>query len=142
MTSWHVNMIFRNNFYRGLPRRSLKLILQQPIFLCTMNCLLFSVNTVQFNPFCIFSAGEEGLGERVLEKIKTPLELFDVLRQRTFVDRNNMIYLQAMLYHIGRKDLLDLAVEYAHACKDVIHYKSPPPEPGKIDICNFQVSEK
>lgn len=74
--------------------------------------------------------GQEGIGLKVLEDIRRPLELFDILRQRTFLDRYNMLYLQAMLFHIKRKDLLDLAVEYAKSCEGIVHFKSPPTEPA------------
>lgn len=74
--------------------------------------------------------GQEGIGLKVLEGIRRPLELFNILRQRTFLDRYNMLYLEAMLFHIKRKDLLDLAVEYSESCEGIVHFKSPPTEPA------------
>lgn len=84
----------------------------------------------------LFVVGDEGLGRRLLSTIKTPLELFDALQKHTFLDRNNFLYLQAMLYNLGRMDLYALAIEYTHKIGDVIHFSVPPEEPGE----NFLVT--
>ena len=70
----------------------------------------------------------------MLEDVRRPLEFFDVLRKRTFLDRYNMLYLQAMLLHIERRDLIDLTVAHAESCGDIVHFKSPPAEPGKMIV--------
>lgn len=73
--------------------------------------------------------GPDGLGRRLLETIKTPLELFDSLQKHAFLDRNNLLYLQILLYKLGRLDLFDRAVDYAQRIGGVITFRKPPAEP-------------
>lgn len=73
--------------------------------------------------------GQDGLGRRLLETIKTPLELFDSLQKHAFLDRNNLLYLQILLYKLGRMDLFDCAVDYAQRIGGVINFRKPPAEP-------------
>lgn len=74
--------------------------------------------------------GDGGLPRRLLEDIETPMELFDSLQKNLFLGRDNLIYLQAIVYKIGRKDLFERAVEYAQSLGDIIHFSSPPREPA------------
>ena len=78
--------------------------------------------------------GMDGFGRNLLAEIETPLRLFDAMQKRTFLDRNNILFLQAMLHKIGRMDLFDSAIKYAHKIGDTIHFSKPPSEPGKVDI--------
>lgn len=87
--------------------------------------------------------GRDGIGQRLLEEIKTPLELFKALEKRTFLDRNNLLFFQAMLYHLDRMDLLDLAIDFAHTHGNAIHFKSPPREPANgYEFVQFHVEGK
>lgn len=74
--------------------------------------------------------GDEGFGRRLLSEIKTPLQLFDSLQKHLFLSRNNLLFLQAMLFKIGRMDLYDMALDYAQTIGDVIYFCSPPLEPA------------
>lgn len=74
--------------------------------------------------------GEEGLGRRVLYETSSALELFDSLQKKGLIDRDNLLYLQAMLYHIGKKDLFKKVAEYAtSSLHDAVHFKTPAQEP-------------
>lgn len=75
--------------------------------------------------------GQEGLGRKVLSETKTPLELFDSLQKHCFIDRDNLLYLQGMLYRIRRIDLFEKVADYAtRRLNDAVHYKSPDKEPA------------
>ena len=75
--------------------------------------------------------GPKGLGRRLLSEIKTAPELFDWLQKNNFLDRNNLLILQAVLFKLGRMDLYEKAVVYAQSIGDVVHFSPPPKEPGK-----------
>ena len=81
----------------------------------------------------LLSGRDGGFGRPVLEELEKPLHLFDLMRRHKFLDRNNIIYLQAMLYKIGRPDLYDSAIEYAHSVGEAIHLSKPPREPGIVN---------
>ena len=82
--------------------------------------------------FFIF-IGQEGLGRRVLSETLSAMDLFDSLQTRRFIDRDNLLYLQGMLYRINRTDLFDKVVEYAtHTLKDTVYFKTPAEQPGKF----------
>ena len=76
--------------------------------------------------------GMDGFGRNLLAEIETPLRLFDSMQKRTFLDRHNILFLQAMLHKIGRMDLFDSAIKYAHSVGDTIHFRKPPSEPGIV----------
>lgn len=74
--------------------------------------------------------GQEGLGRRVLSETLSAMDLFDSLQTRRFIDRDNLLYLQGMLYRINRTDLFDKVVEYAtHTLKDTVYFKTPAEQP-------------
>ncbi|XP_060592156.1 uncharacterized protein LOC132746895 [Ruditapes philippinarum] len=93
-----------------------------------------------------FFEGEGGLGKGVLEKIKTPQDLFRILRTRGYITRDNLLYLQGILYQAGRKDLIQDGVEYAKSLGNVVHFYAPTylPENGykhvkfHVDGMDFQ----
>lgn len=72
--------------------------------------------------------GPKGLGRRLLSEIKTAPELFDWLQKNNFLDTNNLLVLQAVLFKLGRMDLYDKAVVYAQSLGDVVHFSPPPKE--------------
>ena len=80
----------------------------------------------------MYLSGDDGFRRGLLSKIETPLEFFDSLQKYTFLDRNNLLFLQAMLYQLGRMDLYDMAIDYAQSLGDVIYFCTPPKEPGEI----------
>ena len=61
-----------------------------------------------------------------LEKITTALKLFDHLRNRCLLSRDNIMYLQSALYQIERIDLLTTLRKYAKARGNTLHcYRAP-----------------
>ena len=78
----------------------------------------------------LFVSGEFKL--RLSDTIKQPIDLLNVLETRGFIDKNNLLYLQAILYHIDKPDLFDMVVEYAASTlDDVVHFQKPPADPGR-----------
>lgn len=75
--------------------------------------------------------GLEGLGRKLLSETKTAFELFDSLQMRCFIDRDNLLYLQGMLYKINRMDLFERVADYAsRTLEEAIHFKPPAKEPA------------
>jgi hypothetical protein len=65
--------------------------------------------------------GDKGSPAGTLEKITTALKLFDHLRKRCLLSRDNILYLQTMLYHARRIDLLTILLEYGRAHGNTLH---------------------
>lgn len=70
-----------------------------------------------------------GLRRTVLETLETPHELFDVLQRHHFITRDNVLILQALLHRMDKIQLFNLAVNYAQATGNVVHFAKPPKEP-------------
>ena len=84
-------------------------------------------------------SGDQGLKRKVCEDIKDAYELFDVLQKETLVDRDNLLFLQALLYRMNKHELFDLAVNYAQNKGNLIHFKKPPAEPRKCNTTYHNV---
>lgn len=76
------------------------------------------------------ASGDRGIGKGALEKIGSAVDLFRILKQRCFISRDNLLYLQAALYCVGRKDLVKEAIEHAKTIGDCLHFYSPSFQPG------------
>ncbi|OWF34519.1 hypothetical protein KP79_PYT03385 [Mizuhopecten yessoensis] len=71
------------------------------------------------------------IGRSALNKAKTATSFFQLLRDMEFLNCNNLLQLQAMLWHIGRKDLQKEMVAFAQACrKEPLHFFTPKETPG------------
>lgn len=80
---------------------------------------------------CFFFTGPGGAAKSVLEKIKTPFELFDHLRNVCKLSRDNLLFLQAMLFHANRIDLFKKLMTFGKKHKTDLHFYEPPGNPGK-----------
>lgn len=69
---------------------------------------------------CLIS-GEQGSPRGVLEKITTALKLFEHLKGRCLLSRDNILCLQAMLYHARRIDLFNELLEFAKERGETLH---------------------
>ena len=65
--------------------------------------------------------GDKGSPAGTLEKITTALKLLDHLRNRCLLSRDNILFLQAMLYHARRIDLLNKLLEYGRTRGNTLH---------------------
>ncbi|XP_033748022.1 uncharacterized protein LOC117333019 [Pecten maximus] len=70
-------------------------------------------------------------GQSALSKATTPVLFFKLLRDMDFLNIDNLTHLQAMLWHIGRKDLHERMVEFARECRKIpLHFFSPKEKPA------------
>ncbi|KAK3585719.1 hypothetical protein CHS0354_020287 [Potamilus streckersoni] len=77
-----------------------------------------------------FESGPGGIGRRLYEEIKKPRDFFRYLAGRLMLTRDNILHLQAMLWHLGRQDLLRKCVDYAKTETDTLYFYQPSPEPA------------
>lgn len=88
-------------------------------------------------------SGLNGTAKGVLEAIKDPLDLFTHLRQKTILTRDNVVFLQAMLWHTKRKDLHKKFVKFAKERGNVIHFYSPSEKPENgYEYVKFHIGGK
>lgn len=73
--------------------------------------------------------GEGGIGRGVLDKIQTPRDLFRILRTRGYISRDNLLYLQVILFLTGRKDLVQEAVDHSKTIGNILHFYAPSDQP-------------
>ncbi|XP_053397905.1 uncharacterized protein LOC123552421 [Mercenaria mercenaria] len=66
--------------------------------------------------------GPGGISDTTLNEMRSALDLFSIMRTRRLLTRDNLIYLQAILYRLGRVDLTKQGVEYANTIGNVIHF--------------------
>ena len=79
------------------------------------------------------------IGKRVIEEYTTVTYVFTVMRQRTFLSSDNLLYLQSMIFTLRRHDRLQMCVEYAREITDVIHFYTPPEAAGMFCETYFVV---
>ncbi|VDI71562.1 Hypothetical predicted protein [Mytilus galloprovincialis] len=77
--------------------------------------------------FCC--AGEGGLTKNVLEKITDYMSLFTHLKERRILTKYNIAPLQAMIWHLGRKDLYKDFLEYCNSQDKTLHFFVPSEHP-------------
>ncbi|XP_033747580.1 uncharacterized protein LOC117332691 [Pecten maximus] len=57
------------------------------------------------------------IGRKALSEAVNPLMFFQLLMDNEFLNCNNLLHLQAMIWHIGRKDLYKDMVAFARECR-------------------------
>ncbi|XP_071148871.1 uncharacterized protein [Mytilus edulis] len=87
--------------------------------------------------------GEGGTARSVLEQLSTPLKLFDHLINEGKLSRDNILFLQAMLYHARRIDLFKQLIDYGKQNRNTLHFYEPIGNPanGYRDV-KFHVAFK
>ncbi|XP_052236845.1 uncharacterized protein LOC127848420 isoform X2 [Dreissena polymorpha] len=70
-----------------------------------------------------------GIQSHVLEEIKTVRSLFRLLKNREFLNRENMVYLQILLKVAGRMDLVEKVIDFAKSMGDTLYYYPATREP-------------
>lgn len=73
--------------------------------------------------------GDGGIRRKALDTIVNAHELFDLLQRYQFINRDNLLMLQALLFRMHRTELFEQAVKYAQSTGNVVHFTKPPPEP-------------
>lgn len=95
-------------------------------FLLTLNDDLDDDDLEKLKFLC---TGKYGIGEAILENVKKPIHLFEILRKRQLLNTCNLITLQAMLWVLPRKDLQLKYVKFADSQKSSIHFIVPKDSP-------------
>ncbi|XP_069135855.1 uncharacterized protein [Argopecten irradians] len=67
----------------------------------------------ELNEMKFVMQGECGMGKRALSEIKSVKEFFSYMMEVDFVDKYNLLQLQSVLWHLGRKDLHAQFVTFA-----------------------------
>lgn len=87
--------------------------------------------------------GLNGTGKRVLEVINDGLDLFEHLKQKQILTRDNVVCLQAMLWHTKRKDLHNKFVQFARKRGNVVHFYAPNDKPENgYEYVKFHIGGK
>ncbi|KAK3712324.1 hypothetical protein RRG08_002655 [Elysia crispata] len=73
--------------------------------------------------------GSKGVPKRVLSQLSSPEMFFTYLREQTMISRDNLLLLQAFLWHLERKDLHELAAEYARRIGNTLYFYAPKEKP-------------
>ena len=97
------------------------------------NQVLYVVHviTIAINMLLLF-AGE--IGRNLAERISTGIKLFDILEKRGFLNMNNLLYLQSLLFYINRMDLFKKVATYAaDKLYHSVYFQAPPDQPGMIN---------
>ncbi|VDI16526.1 Hypothetical predicted protein [Mytilus galloprovincialis] len=88
-------------------------------------------------------SGLNGTAKGVLEAIQDPLDLFTHLRQKRILTRDNVVFLQAMLWHTKRKDLYNKFVKFAKQRGNIVHFYSPSERPENgYEYVKFHIGGK
>ncbi|XP_062615647.1 uncharacterized protein LOC134277331, partial [Saccostrea cucullata] len=73
--------------------------------------------------------GDGGLHRRTSASIESAVDYFTVLKERLYLNRENLIFLQACLWNIGRRDLHRKCVEFAKSSEKILHFYCPKETP-------------
>ncbi|KAK3084900.1 hypothetical protein FSP39_021086 [Pinctada imbricata] len=76
--------------------------------------------------------GTGGFGKGVLERLTSPLDFFDLLRQTDKLSRHNLLFLQGLIWSIGRKDIHKRFVSFGREIKEVLHFFAPKDSPAHV----------
>ncbi|VDH90378.1 Hypothetical predicted protein [Mytilus galloprovincialis] len=85
--------------------------------------------------------GEDRSPSSVLEKITSPWQLFNHLIDNGKLSRDNILFIQAMLYNAGRITLYKQLMGYGETFKDTLHFYEPSSNQENRDV-KFHVSCK
>ncbi|XP_060573604.1 uncharacterized protein LOC132731441 isoform X2 [Ruditapes philippinarum] len=80
------------------------------------------ITTEEFDKLKHLCRGHGGINDETLKEMKSVRDLFNIMRTRRWLSRENLIYLHAMLYRLGRVDLIKDGVEYSRTVGNVIHF--------------------
>ncbi|XP_035829618.1 uncharacterized protein LOC106014045 [Aplysia californica] len=98
-----------------------------------LNVLLLEIaKGLSEEEFCkikFLCSGTKGIPKGSLERLNTPEKFFVHLRERGMVSRDNLLLLQAFLWHLDRQDLHEMAADYARKVGDTLYFYTPKDDP-------------
>ncbi|XP_060604859.1 uncharacterized protein LOC132757561 [Ruditapes philippinarum] len=62
-----------------------------------------------------------GIPRGILKGIKTPMELFDVMRKQMFLSPMNLLQLQGLLWSIKKLELMNMVIDYARQSENIVY---------------------
>ncbi|XP_071181119.1 uncharacterized protein [Mytilus edulis] len=80
----------------------------------------------EFEELKFLCQGKGGIRKGDMSQIKNTLELFTILRQREIITTENLLTLQAMIWHIGRKDLYKAFVCFCEQLDNTLYFCEAP----------------
>jgi len=93
-----------------------------------VNVIFFKIQT-----YIYYISGEDGFGKRILEAIKNPLQLFSALRDQGFLDGNNLLYLQGLIWFSKNVENHNRIVEYAKkSVRKPLHFSTDTDKLGNL----------
>lgn len=71
------------------------------------------------------------MAKGILEKIEDCISLFRHMKELNMLSNENLATFQAMIWHLGRKDLYRQFVEFCKNREDILHFFASSDKPGK-----------
>ena len=72
------------------------------------------------------------MGKSMREQITNVLDLFYHLKELRLLSPNNLVTLQALIWHLGRKDLYRKFVDFCETHPSTLHFYAPSETPGML----------
>ncbi|XP_076110133.1 uncharacterized protein LOC143078942 [Mytilus galloprovincialis] len=90
----------------------------------------------EFNEIKFYCSGKNGMAKGILEKIEDCISLFRHMKELNMLSNENLATFQAMIWHLGRKDLYRQFVEFCKNREDILHFfaSSDKPANGYIHV--------
>lgn len=90
----------------------------------------------EFNEIKFYCSGKNGMAKGILEKIEDCISLFRHMKELNMLSNENLATFQAMIWHLGRKDLYRQFVEFCKHREDILHFfaSSDKPANGYIHV--------
>ncbi|XP_063416913.1 uncharacterized protein LOC134699235 [Mytilus trossulus] len=80
----------------------------------------------EFEDLKFLCQGKGGIRKGDMSQLKTSLDLFTILREREIITTENLLTLQAMIWHIGRKDLYKGFVRFCEQSDNTLYFFEAP----------------
>ncbi|XP_063397458.1 uncharacterized protein LOC134681748 [Mytilus trossulus] len=80
----------------------------------------------EFEDLKFLCQGKGGIRKGDMSQLKTSLDLFTILREREIITTENLLTLQAMIWHIGRKDLYKGFVSFCEQSDNTLYFFEAP----------------
>lgn len=84
----------------------------------------------EFNEIKFYCSGKNGMAKGILEKIEDCISLFRHMKELNMLSNENLATFQAMIWHLGRKDLYKQFVEFCKNREEILHFFAPSDKPA------------
>ncbi|CAC5408621.1 unnamed protein product [Mytilus coruscus] len=87
----------------------------------------------EFKEIKFYCSGKNGMAKGILEKIEDCISLFRHMKELNMLSNENLATFQAMIWHLGRKDLYKQFVEFCKNREEILHFFAPSDKPDFKD---------